>query len=548
MATARAPRVSTRVRRTSPRQGPRPPMALVERMQVAVIGLVNAYIDRLMREIAPELRQRFDDAFEIGDVGGQVALGEGFLRTTFHAVDRQAAEDLARAVPIPASRVLKNSAKLEKAWVHNNTELINLEQRARVEVRKVIEGPLREGIRVEEVRKRIEERLGVVRSRAELIARDQTLKLYGQIQQQRQEQAGIKEYTWSISEDERVRPDHADLDGRTFRWDDPPIVDKRSGRRAHPGGDFQCRCAAVPLLPDGEEEQESPPEPLAIEPAPPENDVALPDPAEQERMAAAAERAQEERTRELRAEAEARREAALVAEQERQRALAAAESERAQRESRLRIQRDFRVVGDRSEWARDTVSQALSDAGYEKLVGAGVRPTVTLTGARMPPGTMQNTMELMRASAAADWVETSGTYYPEHYSGGAPVLKVNTNRARMAGLVDVGAVDTPSPLGMQYAPTVEQVIERTTTHEFGHAVHMHASVSDRGTYERVDRVIKARFSADDREKIGKYSGTNDMEYFAEAFAAYHHFGDWLKRTAPKAYAMVEHVMRIRGML
>lgn len=270
--TAR-PRVSTRIRRTTSRQGPRPPMHLVERMQVAVIGLVNAYIDRLMREIEPALRQRFDaqSHFPVAEVGGQVALGEKFLETTFHLVDRQAANDLARVIPVPTDAVLPNAGKLQRDWVHTNTELIRLEARAREEVRKVIEGPLREGIRVEEVRARIQERLGVVRSRAELIARDQTLKLYGQIQEARQTAAGIEEYTWSTSEDERVRPRHQELDGTTQRWDSPPVVDERSGRRASPGGDFQCRCAAIPILPsEGLSEQESPPEPAPVAPPEPE--------------------------------------------------------------------------------------------------------------------------------------------------------------------------------------------------------------------------------------------------------------------------------------
>ncbi|HEY6056211.1 MAG TPA: phage minor head protein [Gaiellaceae bacterium] len=253
-------------------------MHLVERMQVAVIGLVNAYFDRLMREIEPRLRARFDAApFPIGDVGGQVSLGEHFLQTTFRMVDRQAAADLSRVIPVPSDTVLKGAARLEAGFIRNNTELIKLDERARAEVRKVIEGPMKDGIRVEEVRRLIEERLGVVRSRAELIARDQTTKLYGQIQQARQTEAGVVEYTWSTSEDERVRERHQELDGTTQRWDDPPLVDVRSGRHEHPGGDIQCRCAAIPILPlDGLEEPNNPPEPADITPTAPGNDVTVP--------------------------------------------------------------------------------------------------------------------------------------------------------------------------------------------------------------------------------------------------------------------------------
>ena len=53
-------------------------------------------------------------------------------------------------------------------------------------------------------------------------------------------QAGYGRYIWTTRRDDRVRPDHARLEGGIFRWDDPPVVDLRSGRRRHPGEDYQC--------------------------------------------------------------------------------------------------------------------------------------------------------------------------------------------------------------------------------------------------------------------------------------------------------------------
>lgn len=60
-------------------------------------------------------------------------------------------------------------------------------------------------------------------------------------------QGGYGRYIWTTRRDNRVRPDHARLEGRICSWNDPPIVDLRSGRRAHPGGDYNCRCSASPL-------------------------------------------------------------------------------------------------------------------------------------------------------------------------------------------------------------------------------------------------------------------------------------------------------------
>lgn len=98
------------------------------------------------------------------------------------------------------------------------------------------------------LRKEIQAVADVSRSKADLLARDQVLKLNGQITEERQTRAGIEEYVWSTSSDERVRPMHDDLDGTTQSWDDPPVTND-AGDTNHPGGDYQCRCVAIPILP-----------------------------------------------------------------------------------------------------------------------------------------------------------------------------------------------------------------------------------------------------------------------------------------------------------
>jgi SPP1 gp7 family putative phage head morphogenesis protein len=108
-------------------------------------------------------------------------------------------------------------------------------------VRKIVDDPSTFGLRVEEIKAKLLERGSVSASRAELIARDQTLKLNGQIAQTRMMRAGVDQYTWSTSGDDRVREEHAALEGQVFSWSGPPDV-------GHPGQDFQCRCVAIPYL------------------------------------------------------------------------------------------------------------------------------------------------------------------------------------------------------------------------------------------------------------------------------------------------------------
>jgi SPP1 gp7 family putative phage head morphogenesis protein len=121
------------------------------------------------------------------------------------------------------------------------------------QVQDVISEGVRGGLRVEDLSKQIQERLGVAESRANLIARDQTGKLNAQLTETRNRELGVTEYVWQVSGgpsgDGRVRDTHLELDGTTHRYDDPPITNDQ-GDRNNPGEDFQCRCSALPKLDD----------------------------------------------------------------------------------------------------------------------------------------------------------------------------------------------------------------------------------------------------------------------------------------------------------
>lgn len=116
-----------------------------------------------------------------------------------------------------------------------------------IQVENILIRGQRQGLRVEVIRKQIQERFGVSRKRAALIARDQTNKLMGELTGLRQTSLGVEEYIWRTSLDGRVRDSHIPLEGKTFKWSDPPVTNPK-GDRNHPGGDYQCRCYAEPVI------------------------------------------------------------------------------------------------------------------------------------------------------------------------------------------------------------------------------------------------------------------------------------------------------------
>lgn len=146
-----------------------------------------------------------------------------------------------RAIGLPQASDHAMAAEIAKRRDENIQLVMKAGRSYADDVRSVFSDPDNVGLSVEDLKSQLLERGSVSESRAELIARDQTLKVNGAITEIRQTSAGVDSYVWSTSLDERVREEHAALEGQKFSWSDPPSV-------GHPGQDFQCRCVAVPVI------------------------------------------------------------------------------------------------------------------------------------------------------------------------------------------------------------------------------------------------------------------------------------------------------------
>jgi SPP1 gp7 family putative phage head morphogenesis protein len=111
------------------------------------------------------------------------------------------------------------------------------------QIERIVSQGARTGARASDMAAEIFQRADVSESRAQLIARDQSGKLFGNLSQHRQQNAGVTKFIWRTSLDEKVRPSHAALEGKTFDWSNPPDI-------GVPGEDFQCRCTPEPVLDD----------------------------------------------------------------------------------------------------------------------------------------------------------------------------------------------------------------------------------------------------------------------------------------------------------
>lgn len=93
-----------------------------------------------------------------------------------------------------------------------------------------------------QVAKMLNQRFGIARRRALLIAADQSGKVAAELSMLRQNEAGIKRYKWVATMDMRTRPAHAALNGKIMRWDKPHPTER------YPGYQIRCRCSAASVL------------------------------------------------------------------------------------------------------------------------------------------------------------------------------------------------------------------------------------------------------------------------------------------------------------
>ena len=95
----------------------------------------------------------------------------------------------------------------------------------------------------------IENRFKVSQSKAKFLARNESKLAVTEYLKAKYQEAGATHFQWKSSNDERTRAEHKELNNKVFRFDDPPIIDKRTGTKGLPGEFYGCRCVFIPIFP-----------------------------------------------------------------------------------------------------------------------------------------------------------------------------------------------------------------------------------------------------------------------------------------------------------
>lgn len=153
-------------------------------------------------------------------------------------------------------------AELKKEYTKNMSLWIDKFSREEITaLRERVEKNAMEGYRFDRLIASIKNRYSVTENKAAFLARQETSLFLAKFRQKRFQDGGISRYRWATSHDARVRPaiglkgksredagNHRVLNRTVQRYDEPPIVNPHTGKRANPGQDYNCRCVDIPVL------------------------------------------------------------------------------------------------------------------------------------------------------------------------------------------------------------------------------------------------------------------------------------------------------------
>lgn len=217
-------------------------------------------IPALLREAGTERVDAYTDTLDsiINTIRGE--YGERYSEDQIRFLASEHANRVSNFHRNRLTRILSNSIGVDifmtepylqtelRSFVQENVDLItSIPEDQFSAVRLMVKRGVRSGQTIKDTEKQILREWGDVlkdkpKNRAELIARDQNGKLFGQLNHLRQTELGIQKYIWRDVDDARVRPNHAAKDGKEFFWNKPP------SDTGHPGQDYQCRCWAEPII------------------------------------------------------------------------------------------------------------------------------------------------------------------------------------------------------------------------------------------------------------------------------------------------------------
>jgi len=216
------------------------PKDIVATISVSESKMVKT-LDKLTEAITGISSAKIADALDI----------DGLIDKNIYSLDKKIGETL-KDISVQPKLTKSERAGFVKDYSENmKKHIVTFSDKQVKDLRVMVEKSYKAGNRKTELAKAIQKKYGVTQTKAKFLARQETSLLASKFKEVRYKEAGVTHYVWKTvagSPKHPVRPDHKALDNKTFSWDNPPISNKKTGAKNHPGEDYGCRCVARPVM------------------------------------------------------------------------------------------------------------------------------------------------------------------------------------------------------------------------------------------------------------------------------------------------------------
>jgi SPP1 gp7 family putative phage head morphogenesis protein len=200
-------------------------------------------IARLEKELKKNLPEKIAKSIDSSNI----------LATQLWKVDKDIKTTL-KGITVEPKLSRQEREKISREWSNNLNRSIKDFSDAQVKsLRKMVKKSVLAGNRYETLIESIQKSYGVTSNKAKFLARQETNLMLAKFAEAKYQKAGVYEYEWQCvagSPAHPVRPSHKKLNGKIFRFDDPPVTTGpgEPERRNNPGEDYNCRCKARPIV------------------------------------------------------------------------------------------------------------------------------------------------------------------------------------------------------------------------------------------------------------------------------------------------------------
>lgn len=206
---------------------------------------VSVQAKQIMRELVTKFEKMFYSSAD--------DIAKNMWRDALKTSDRTLKESLKQltgGLTLKTSVIPKGLETISKAVIAENVNYIKTvpEQYLR-KVEGAVMRSITNGAGVQNVIDEVTKYSAQSQRHIKNLAYDQTRKAYNSINKQRMMAVGIGKYIWRHSGGGmEPREDHIAMDGEIFSFDEPPVIDERTGERGIPGQAINCGCTMEPVL------------------------------------------------------------------------------------------------------------------------------------------------------------------------------------------------------------------------------------------------------------------------------------------------------------